>query len=75
MLFTSSSLFLRSLWVLENIAIHLFFIVSLPFYRFPPAWRAGDKDTRFALFCFSLSLYFLFSFSDAAAYLPLTLTM
>lgn len=41
---------LRSPWVLGNIAIHLFFIVSLLSTGSPPpAWRAGDVDTSAAL--------------------------
>ena len=41
---------LRSPWVLGNIAIHLFFIVSLlSTGSLPPAWRAGDVDTSAAL--------------------------
>lgn len=41
---------LRSPWVLGNIAIRLFFIVSLLSTGSPPpAWRAGDVDTSAAL--------------------------
>lgn len=54
------SSFLRSLWVLENIAIHLFlYCLQLFIGLFPPAWRGGDEDTTGALFFFYFSPFLL----------------
>lgn len=56
--------FLRSLWLLGNIAIHLFFIVSLPLIcLFPLAYRAEDEDTSGALAFFFFFVLLKFTLS------------
>ena len=70
------SSFLRGLWVLENIAIHLFFIVSLLFIGLLlPACRGGDEDTSGPPFCFSLFFSnFLFPFISSSHF-PLLISL